>query len=80
MGFPATTTFLFEEDAMTAAIDMWRRRSERVAAEAADEMRRRLDSGLTPADLGYSDMTASELVESERQAWLEEELRRAPTR
>ena len=47
--------------------------TEQVADEMADEMRRKLEAGLTPADMGWPDLTPEELVESERRSWLEEE-------
>lgn len=50
-------------------------RIQQVADDMAAEMRRKLDSGLTPADLGWPNMSANELVLSEWRAWVEEETR-----
>jgi hypothetical protein len=43
-----------------------------LADEMAAEMRRILDCGVTPAQMGWPGMTADELVISERQCWLED--------
>ena len=51
-----------------------RTRVERVADECAAQMRRKLEH-LTPAQMGWPDMTAQELVAAEYQCWLQEELR-----
>lgn len=53
-------------------------RAERVARDAAAEMRRQLEH-CTPADMGWPALTAEELIASEYQCWLaaeaDEELR-----
>lgn len=49
------------------------RRAAAVANEAANEMARQLEHA-TPAELGWPDMTAEGLIESERKAWYAEEL------
>jgi hypothetical protein len=49
-------------------------RAAAVAAEMADEMRRKLEYA-TPAELGWPNLTAEELIASEYQCWLIEEHR-----
>jgi hypothetical protein len=50
------------------------RRAVRVADEQASEMRRKL-AELTPVDMGFPDITAEELIESEWCCWFDEEMR-----
>jgi hypothetical protein len=49
-------------------------RAAAVAAEMADEMRRKLEHA-APADLGWPGLSADELIASEYQCWLDEEQR-----
>ena len=44
------------------------------ANEAAAEMRRKLEGGLTPAAMGWPHLTADELVASEWRCWFKQEL------
>jgi hypothetical protein len=58
---------MFTNDNMT--------RAERLAAECAAEVRRKIQH-LTPAELagmGWPDMTVEEVIEAEHYCWLEEE-------
>jgi hypothetical protein len=48
-------------------------RAGRLANEQAAEMRSKLDGGLTPADMGFKDQTADQLVASEWKTWFDEE-------
>jgi hypothetical protein len=50
--------------------------ARRVATEQAASMRRQLED-LTPAQMGYGDMTADELVAREYRTWFAEEMRLA---
>jgi hypothetical protein len=52
-----------------------RTKAEQIADEAAAEIKRQLDMGCTPDDLGYPGMTADELIASEWKAWHAEEMR-----
>jgi hypothetical protein len=45
-------------------------RAEQVAREQANEMRRKIESGLTPAQMGWPNMTAEAIIASEYQQWL----------
>jgi hypothetical protein len=45
-------------------------RAEQAAREQANKMRRKIESGLTPAQMGWPNMTAEALIESEYQCWL----------
>jgi hypothetical protein len=49
-------------------------RAVRVADEQANEMRRKLEGGLTPAFIGWPGLTAEELIESEWRCWFSEEM------
>jgi hypothetical protein len=50
-------------------------RAVRVADGQANEMRRKLEGGLTPALIGWPHLTAEELIESEWHCWFDQEMR-----
>jgi hypothetical protein len=47
-----------------------------VADECAAEMKRKLET-LTPADMGFDDISAEELIHSKWKSWFDEESREA---